>query len=93
MGKPGNWHCGGNRRQESVMAMRRQGVAIAIAVRRPQPGLSADFAEALQAFKALFDPYRPERHYMRGPGPKWRAKHASVLTEAPTGAGLYRARG
>jgi hypothetical protein len=25
---------------------------------------------------SLFDPYRPERHYMRGPGPKWRAKHA-----------------
>jgi len=24
----------------------------------------------------LFDSYRPERHYMRGPGPKWRAKHA-----------------
>jgi hypothetical protein len=23
----------------------------------------------------LFHPYRPERHYMRGPGPKWRAKH------------------
>ncbi|SHJ32254.1 hypothetical protein SAMN05444159_0307 [Bradyrhizobium lablabi] len=21
------------------------------------------------------NPYRPERHYMRGPGPKWRAKH------------------
>lgn len=21
------------------------------------------------------DPYRPERHYMRGPGPKWYAKH------------------
>jgi hypothetical protein len=20
-------------------------------------------------------PYRPERHYMRGPGPKYRAKH------------------
>src|SRR5262249_5318868 len=27
--------------------------------------------------KALFDPYRPELHYMRGPGPRWRAKHAS----------------
>jgi hypothetical protein len=27
----------------------------------------------------LFDPYRPELHYMRGPGPKWRAKHASNL--------------
>jgi hypothetical protein len=23
----------------------------------------------------LTDPYHPERHYMRGPGPKWRAKH------------------
>jgi len=23
----------------------------------------------------LHDPYRPELHYMRGPGPKWRAKH------------------
>jgi hypothetical protein len=21
-------------------------------------------------------PYRPELHYMRGPGPKWREKHA-----------------
>lgn len=24
-------------------------------------------------------PYRPERHYMRGPGPKWRAKHKGEL--------------
>ena len=23
----------------------------------------------------LFDPYRPELHYMRGPGPMWREKH------------------
>jgi hypothetical protein len=23
----------------------------------------------------IFDRYRPERHYMRGPGPKWREKH------------------
>jgi hypothetical protein len=23
----------------------------------------------------IFGSYRPERHYMRGPGPKWRAKH------------------
>jgi hypothetical protein len=22
-----------------------------------------------------FDSYRPELHYMRGPGPKWRKKH------------------
>jgi hypothetical protein len=24
------------------------------------------------------DKYRPEAHYMRGPGPKWRAKHAHI---------------
>ena len=26
-------------------------------------------------FYRVFDPYRPELHYMRGPGPAWRAKH------------------
>jgi len=25
----------------------------------------------------LMDPYRPELHYMRGPGPKWRERHAT----------------
>jgi hypothetical protein len=25
------------------------------------------------------DNYRPEMHYMRGPGPKWRKKHGFVL--------------
>jgi hypothetical protein len=24
------------------------------------------------------DPYRPELHYMRGPGPKWHEKHDQV---------------
>ena len=24
------------------------------------------------------DGYRPERHYMRGPGPKWHAKHGAA---------------
>ncbi len=23
-------------------------------------------------------PYRPELHYMRGPGPKWHAKHQGI---------------
>jgi len=32
----------------------------------------------------FFDPYRPERHYMRGPGPKWCKKHhASPIARAP----------
>lgn len=35
----------------------------------------ADFA---RAFRTLFDPYRPERHYMRGPGPRWQAKHGAA---------------
>jgi len=26
-------------------------------------------------FVQAFNPYRPELHYMRGPGPAWRAKH------------------
>jgi len=26
-------------------------------------------------------PYRPERHYMRGPGPAWRAKHGQTLPQ------------
>lgn len=29
--------------------------------------------------------YRPEAHYMRGPGPKWREKH--VLDRASAGGG------
>jgi hypothetical protein len=40
---------------------------------RPFHGLAA-FCLAL--LKDLFDPYRPEQHYMRGPGPKWREKRA-----------------
>jgi hypothetical protein len=44
-------------------------------------GLAKSFAEFLafwQAFFArAFHPYRPELHYMRGPGPAWRAKHLS----------------
>jgi hypothetical protein len=26
--------------------------------------------------------YRPEAHYMRGPGPKWREKHAAIHDSA-----------
>jgi hypothetical protein len=25
--------------------------------------------------------YHPEAHYMRGPGPKWRAKHTKLSTQ------------
>ena len=26
---------------------------------------------------SAFDSYRPELHYMRGPGPKWRARNST----------------
>jgi hypothetical protein len=39
--------------------------------------------ELLQIWQALrkdlFASYRPELHYMRGPGPKWQAKHALLV--------------
>ncbi len=42
----------------------------------PAHGMGADFTDFLHGLaKSLFDPYRPELHYMRGPGPKWHAKH------------------
>ena len=28
--------------------------------------------------------YHPELHYMRGPGPKWREKHAGFSLAAPS---------
>ena len=36
--------------------------------------------------KALFDDYRPELHYMRGPGPKWREKHDWAVIDGPSPA-------
>jgi hypothetical protein len=27
--------------------------------------------------------YRPDLHYMRGPGPKWRAKYGNLAPKAP----------
>jgi hypothetical protein len=33
------------------------------------------FALWRRLMRELSDRYRPERHYMRGPGPKWHAKH------------------
>ena len=44
-----------------------------------QPGLIAEIREFWHQFiVAAFHPYRPEQHYMRGPGPACRAKQASL---------------
>ncbi|HEY6992124.1 MAG TPA: hypothetical protein VH397_00290 [Xanthobacteraceae bacterium] len=61
---------------DRVMIWTRSRVRVRIA-RGNAPDLAADLGELLREIgKALLDPYRPELHYMRGPGPKWRAKHA-----------------
>jgi hypothetical protein len=39
--------------------------------------------ELERTFEDAFDPYRPELHYMRGPGPKWRAKRAGTANPSP----------
>jgi hypothetical protein len=39
--------------------------------------------ELKQTYAAAFDPYRPELHYMRGPGPAWQAKRATTVTLVP----------
>ena len=40
------------------------------------PRFAAHLAVLWRSFlRDAFDSYRPELHYMRGPGPKWRAKH------------------
>jgi hypothetical protein len=45
--------------------------------REAQSDLSAFKAFWRQFFTKAFAPYRPELHYMRGPGPAWRAKYGA----------------
>jgi hypothetical protein len=45
-------------------------------IHRGTPSVLADVVAFVQDMaRSLFDSYRPEQHYMRGPGPKWHAKH------------------
>lgn len=55
----------------------------------PAPSLRQAFAELWQALTmGLAGSYRPERHYMRGPGPKWHAKHADAETLSAVDVGF-----
>jgi hypothetical protein len=69
-------------KQEHVMARPRKTAKT--------PALAAEFADVVRLFKSLFDPYRPELHYMRGPGPKWHAKHRPAATDAHTAPSLFQ---
>ncbi|HAQ82154.1 MAG: hypothetical protein CFE30_07820 [Bradyrhizobium sp. PARBB1] len=46
-------------------------------------GLNAVTSAWQKLIARMCDPYRPEQHYMRGPGPRCRAKHA--VHAAPAG--------
>lgn len=37
--------------------------------------LNALIARGGEVIERVLDPYRPELYYMRGPGPKWHARH------------------
>ena len=45
--------------------------------RAGQSGFSGFKAFWRHFFATAFHPYRPELHYMRGPGPAWHAKYGS----------------
>ena len=51
------------------------GSRVAVLAIDPTAGRLSGFWRKL--VKELIDPYRPERHYMRGPGPRWRQKHGT----------------
>ena len=62
-----------------------------MAAKSKSPSIGKAVADLwLTVTSQLFDSYRPELHYMRGPGPKWRAKHAqpSMTAEPDLGGAM-----
>ena len=57
------------------MSQRRSSVVFVLA-----SAVAKLYVAVVNAYRTLIVPdhYRPEAHYMRGPGPKWRARHARV---------------
>ena len=64
-----------------------------LTTRHQAQGLAADLADLFQNLtRGLFDSYRPELHYMRGPGPKWHAKHDRAPADFEAMPSLVRVR-
>jgi hypothetical protein len=61
---------------------------IEIIVARMAKALAISGAQLPRSLRQTLQPYRPERHYMRGPGPKWRAKHGSLAVRSGLQAGM-----
>jgi hypothetical protein len=54
---------------------------VLFAMHAPWRGASAVAQRLRKLTAAAFDPYRPELHYMRGPGPKCREKNSSKVCQ------------
>lgn len=52
----------------------RQFSFVALFLIRRAAGMLSAFTNSFRDVRK----YHPERHYMRGPGPKWREKHAGA---------------
>ena len=52
-------------------------LTVLLATHRPSYGINPDRWRWRRLTQWPFDRYRPELHYMRGPGPKWREKHGN----------------
>jgi hypothetical protein len=60
---------------------------------RSMPNLTVALAGLVNDLaKRAFDRYRPELHYMRGPGPKWHAKHGEARAQFDAMPALARIR-
>ena len=65
------------------------GRAIAAILGSADPAQWRPFAGIAQSLAAFWQelirdaahPYRPEKHYMRGPGPAWQAKYGHLPTK------------
>ena len=67
---------------EGASSMQVQRIEDAVPALAPLRTL-ADLANAWRALLSnRLHAYRPEKHYMRGPGPKWHEKHARDRTAA-----------
>ncbi len=63
------------------------------AARRQAPGLTTDLSDFVSNLaNSLFDHYRPEQHYMRGPGPKSQAKNDHAAADGDRVPALVRVK-
>ena len=55
--------------------------AMELTLRSLRRRLAVLVGRGLALIEGVSHPYRPELHYMRGPGPKWRARHQAALRD------------